>query len=260
MKIFFLIIVLMIYSFFEIKFYKIENIKLCSKKINSDIKIVQISDFHSSKYVDIEKLILDIKNYKPDLIFLTGDIIDRRTTDYNIVNKFINSLSTLDIPIYFIFGNHELKNRYKTKFIEILESYNINILENEIEFIYRFNIEIAGIKFGLTNEEYDNLVNKFSNDRYNILLSHSPKYPVNYHSNREDLILSGHTHGGQVRLPLIGAVVSSGEGLFPKYDKGLFELKDSILYIDSGLGTTALPIRFLCKSQISFIEIVKINN
>lgn len=72
-----------------------------------------------------------------------------------------------------------------------------------------------------------------------------------------DIILSGHTHGGQVRLPLVGTVIAPGEGLFPKFDKGMFNLNNgSLLYIDSGVGTSKLPIRLLNRSQMSLIKIV----
>jgi predicted MPP superfamily phosphohydrolase len=92
--------------------------------------------------------------------------------------------------------------------------------------------------------------------KYTVLLSHSPGIRKRLGSYVPDLILCGHTHGGQVRLPFIGAVIAPGEGLFPKFDKGKFSLKNgSLLYIDSGAGTSNLPVRLLNRSQISVIRI-----
>src|SRR5690606_36275120 len=96
-------------------------------------------------------------------------------------------------------------------------------------------------------------------EQYTILLSHAPNIVIRYSSNDilADLILSGHTHGGQVRLPFIGALAAPGQGLFPKLDKGTFTIaQDQYLYIDSGLGTSMVPIRFLNQSQMSFIRVV----
>lgn len=93
-------------------------------------------------------------------------------------------------------------------------------------------------------------------DHYTVLLSHTPSITEIYEQIPADLILSGHTHGGQVRFPLIGALVSPDRGLFPKLDKGTYQLGAGLyLYIDSGLGTTRLPIRFLNQSQLSLITI-----
>lgn len=255
--IFALIVILFIYNYYEITEYKIEKVNLKSKKINENIKIVQISDFHSSKYINQDKLIKDIENYNPDIIFLTGDMIDGKKADIGITIDFFNKIKKLNKDIYFVIGNHEFRNINVAEFLNYIKELGVIILDNRSIFLKEYNINLAGITFGLNREEYNKAIDNFDEKNYNILLSHSPKYPINYHGNIEDLILSGHTHGGQVRIPFIGAIVSSGEGFLPKYDRGIFNLKKSYLYIDSGIGTTALPLRLFCKSQISFIEIDK---
>jgi predicted MPP superfamily phosphohydrolase len=94
------------------------------------------------------------------------------------------------------------------------------------------------------------------NKKYTVLLSHSPRIRDRLGSHVPDLILCGHTHGGQVSIPLVGAVVAPGEGFFPEFDKGEFTLENgSRLYIDSGVGTSTLPIRFMNRSQVSVIRI-----
>ena len=103
------------------------------------------------------------------------------------------------------------------------------------------------------------LYENISEKEYNLLLSHSPNKPINYLNKNIDLILSGHTHGGQVRIPIIGGVLAPGQGLFPKYDKGLYKIGNTSLYIDSGLGNSLLPIRMFNRVQISNIEVLAEN-
>lgn len=253
-----LIVIFLLYNYYEISNHKIEVIKFKSEKINKNLKIVQISDFHSSRFIDQDKILKDIKKYGADLIFLTGDMLDGDNDNIGITIDFINRLKGLGKDIYFVIGNHEYRNINVEEFLKYIRKSGIKVLENQIESLEEYNIDIAGINFGLVKEEYKKLLDNLGDSKYNIVLSHSPKYPIEYHENKEDLIISGHTHGGQVRIPFIGAVVSPSEGFFPKYDKGIFKIGKSYLYIDSGLGTSALPIRVFCQSQISFIEIDRI--
>ncbi|WP_255259575.1 hypothetical protein [Lentibacillus sp. CBA3610] len=108
-------------------------------------------------------------------------------------------------------------------------------------------------------QEHDISSKAFKNLRseyYTILLSHAPDITKQYQSIPADLILSGHTHGGQIRLPFIGALLAPGQVLFPKLDRGTFPLDpEQYLYIDSGLGTTRLPVRFFNQSQMSLVTI-----
>ena len=103
----------------------------------------------------------------------------------------------------------------------------------------------------------NNAFNDIDQELYTILISHSPGIIEKYDNIPVDLILSGYTHGGQVRIPLIGALVAPDQGFFPEYYKGIFRLRpEKYLYIDSGLGTSIVPIQFLNQSQMSIIKIV----
>ena len=92
----------------------------------------------------------------------------------------------------------------------------------------------------------------------NIILSHFSKNVRDNYQGSEDFIFSGHTHGGQVRLPIVGGLVAPGEGFFPEYDKGAFKFNNSIIYIDSGLGNTFLPLRFMDQIQYSNIVLAPV--
>ncbi len=110
-------------------------------------------------------------------------------------------------------------------------------------------------KLFATEEDYEGIIKDINQNNFIILLSHSPNRIIHYSKGVEDLILTGHTHGGQIRLPLLGSIIAPGQGLFPKYDKGLFQLKGTPLYIDSGLGNSTIPVRLFNRVQISNITI-----
>lgn len=256
MKMLFVLIFLLVaYNHWEISKYKLARLDLKSDKITGDLKIVQISDFHSSNYIDQENLLLDIYEEEPDLIVLTGDLIDGRKEDIGPSLDLIDRLRTLDLDIYFVTGNHEYRNINFDRFMEGLRVRGVKVLDNRVEFIEAYNISLGGVNFGLSQDHYNEVTSFMTEETYNILLSHGPSYPLEYTRGLEDLVLCGHTHGGQVRLPLIGAILSPSEGIFPKYDKGVYDLGQGQIYIDSGLGTTALALRLFNRAQISIIRI-----
>ena len=252
-----LISILVMYFIIEIKCFKINNVVLNSDKLTEDINIVQITDFHDNRYINSKKLIEEIGRINPDFIFLTGDIIDAKTEDTRYTLELIEELTNITNRIYFVWGNHEHRNLKGEEFVNNLEKTGVNVLNNENVSV-KLNedeINISGVDFYLDKSDYEKALQGLNEKNYTILLSHSPNRPLYYSSGVEDLILAGHTHGGQIRLPIIGPIVAPGQGYFPKYDKGIFQLENGVLYIDSGLGNSVLPIRFLNRVQISNIKI-----
>lgn len=245
---------------------KVNQISFQSKKLSSDgdLRILQISDMHNKQALGIHhRLLKKVKALAPDIIILTGDVVDRRTTDFNAVLNFIDRLLETGIPVYFVTGNHEWGNRKGTIFIEELRKREIVLLENNSTEIYHNAdvITLVGIHDTSTDhEDIEKAFEKVKDNTFTILLSHSPYAIKKYPDLPEDLVLSGHTHGGQVRLPLIGAVISPGGGMFPELDKGVFQWEEGkYIYVDSGLGTSMIPVRFLNQSQISLIQIKRDN-
>lgn len=248
--------------YFEINSIYIDNIFIKTKKIpkNKEFKIVHISDFHDRKLPDNSiGLLKDIRKLNPDIIALTGDIIDAKTNSFDNVYNFLDNLMKINENIYFVSGNHEWRNPKDQKFMEGLKKRKIKIINNGNELIKyeNFSINICGIDDPYSNHENTNKAfNGINKGNFTILLSHSPDIIFKPYNLTCDLIICGHTHGGQIRLPFIGGIVAPSQGLFPKYDKGLFKLENGLsLYINSGLGTSRIPIRFLNKSQISFITL-----
>lgn len=250
-------LVLFIYNYIQISKPYINKINIKSKKITKDIKITQITDFHSNKYINLDKLFENIKEYQPDIIVLTGDIIDHKTTDLKLALDLAKRATKMNKNVYFVSGNHEDRNPLYTELAIKMKSLGVVILNNEstVIDINGVKINIAGVKFYLNREDYNRAITNINVDNYTILLSHSPNRPIKYLTGMEDLIISGHTHGGQVRLPFIGAIIAPGQGLFPKYDKGIIEIENTTLYIDSGLGNSVYPIRLFNRVQISNIVI-----
>lgn len=258
-----IIILIILYLYYQTKFFKIKDIKITSNKISNKIKITQISDFHSNKSIDLEKLENEIKDFNPNFIVLTGDIMDRNDDELDTAIKLIDALNNLQVDIYYIKGNHENDNELYGDFKNEMLKKDIIILENDTETIEVDGnmINIIGLN-GTWDEtmeysisEYGKTTQNLNFDYYNLLLAHSPNHVKELINGNEDLILSGHTHGGQIRLPIIGPVIAPGQGLFPELDKGLYKFGDTILYIDSGLGNSFLPLRAFNPVQFTNITI-----
>ena len=252
-----LLIVFLIYNYIEISRFHIKKPVFKTKKLKKDLKITQITDYHNNTLIDKEKLLNEIEKFSPDLIVLTGDMIDYKTKDIDGVLNFIEKLYEINNNIFFVIGNHELRNIKGLEFISKVEEIGVNVLDNENTTlnINDDSINVVGLNYFISKEEYEEAIKGIDKGNFTLVLSHSPSKVVPYVSGIEDLILSGHTHGGQVRFPIIGAVVSSSQGLFPKYDKGTFKLGNTYLYIDSGLGNSVFPIRMFNRVQISNITI-----
>lgn len=252
-----LLAILVAYIYIQISFFKVNQVELNSEKIKDDIKIVQISDFHNNKRINKGKLIKKVEGINPDIIVLTGDIIDAKTKEFDCSIDMIKDLRSITDKIYFVWGNHEIRNNRGREFVERLKGVGVFVLENEntTTYIKNTKINICGVNFYIDRANYKKALEGIDEKNYTILLSHSPNRPISYSAGLEDLILAGHTHGGQLRLPIIGAIVAPGQGYFPKYDKGLFKIGNTTLYIDSGLGNSVFPIRFLNRVQISSISI-----
>lgn len=239
--------------------YEIEN-----KKIGRDFdryKIVQLSDFHNKSFGKESKRLVDkIKRINPDIIVITGDFIDSRTPDIELGLNLINSLK--DYPIYYIAGNHESRIGDYNLFEENLKSLGVNILNDSYRIIEKGSSKInlvgvldpafKGKKSAMTKLE-KNL--KEVENLYTICLSHRPELFPYYKSYGIDLSLTGHTHGGQIRFPIIGGIIAPNQGLLPDYIAGLYEEEGSNMIVSSGLGNSLIPFRLFNPSEIGLIEL-----
>jgi len=250
----------------ETRIYDIETPLLSE---NTEITIVQISDFHSVFYGEKqEKLIDKVKSEEPDLIVLTGDIFDD-TVSARGTQLLLSGIYGI-APIYFVTGNHEYRSGNMQKIKELLWFHEIRILSDEyvIITIKGNEIVLAGIddpfKSLYENDNYNqdlamevsfrelDYVNKFK-----ILLAHRPERIEKYKKFSFNLILSGHTHGGQIRLPFlfINGLYAPDQGLFPKYAGGLYRHDDLIHIVSRGLFKHPLYPRIFNPPELVVIKI-----
>lgn len=229
-------------------------------------RIVQISDLHNAEFgKNNHRLIDDIKEADPDIIVLTGDMIDGNRTDIDVTLDFSQKVAEI-APTYFVTGNHEagIGDSYFSMKIQ-LEEIGIKILDqtHDIIEINGEKICIAGINdlgffvAGKYDEEdlanfTDTLSEMLSQTEnyYTVLLSHRPDLFEQYVEAGVDLVLTGHAHGGQIRIPFVGGVYSPGQGMFPEFDSGIYKNGDTQMIVSRGLGNSRFPLRVNNRPEI----------
>ena len=236
--------------YYEVKYPFISYVDIKSSKAlpEGGIKILHISDYHDFKLSNnlYNKIKGAIRESKPDVIAITGDLVDESTRNLDNVFEFVEEIVELNPNVYFVRGNHEWVNDRLKQLLAGLLKRKVTVLNdaNKAIEIRGVKVNICGIDDVYTRHgDINKALKGIEKDLYTIMLSHSPDIVRMQKDILADLILSGHTHGGQVRLPFIGAVIAPGQGLFPKYSKGLYTINENTtLYIDSGLGTSKLPL------------------
>lgn len=243
-----------------VKEYKIET----TIPDNFDgLKIVHISDIHyggTFKEKELKKLVKKVNLINPDIIVITGDIFEKDIFDDNANNILTANLKEMNAKLgkYAITGNHDLNHN---EFNDILNNSNFINIDNTYELIYYNDQEpiiIAGISSSYDNIAIETKLNNYKkyiekNDiKYKILILHEPDIIENITDNF-NLILAGHSHNGQIKLPLIGPLLLK-EGS-KRYYKEHYTINNQELYISSGLGTSTLPLRFQNHPSINFYRI-----
>ena len=252
-------------SLFETKEYKISNVNLANDF--SGLKIIHISDIHYGRITStkmIKKIIKEVNLIKPDIIVITGDLIDKDATLTEKDISFLkDSLAKLESKYgkYAIYGNHDITYS-REKIEEIYKYSNFKLLVNDYDIIYGKKNEalfIGGLDSLLEGEQNIEKTMSYFNDHedilYKILLVHEPdstdnileKYP------NTNLILAGHSHNGLVRLPLIGAVYTPSGS--KKYYDNYYKINETDLYISSGIGVSRINFRLFNKPSINFYRI-----
>ncbi len=242
------------------------------------LRIVHISDLHGKEFgPHNEDLARDIERLEPDLILASGDMINSQDDDGS---AFINLLYELKglYPIYCSLGNHEQivkelggAERYHD-FTKRLREAGANMLDNE-----RMEIKKGGVTFGIYG--FTSALHHYSSrdmlgswegaelkaqfivesigrprdDEIAILLAHDPKYFQEYVSWGADLVCAGHIHGGVVRLPLLGGILSPDLTFFPRYSAGLYRSGKTTMHVSRGLGNSVIPFRILNPPDLSLL-------
>ena len=228
-------------------------------------KIAHVSDLHNAVFGrKNEKLLSLIRAAKPDIIAITGDLIDSRHTDIDSALAFVEAAAEI-APVYYVTGNHESR----LDFDEIeprLIAAGARVLRNEAEDIGRGGerIRLAGIddpsfiRTGGTAEERAAAELEQLGDgggTFTVLLAHRPELVEVYAEYGAGLVLSGHAHGGQVRLPLLGGLYAPGQGLLPEYDSGLYSLGETQMVVSRGLGNSVAPLRVNNRPELVIVTL-----
>lgn len=234
--------------------YKITNENIT--KNFDGFKIIQISDIHYGRMFNknkLDRLIKSINEQKPDIVVLTGDLIDKNT---NLTTSMANSLGNelkkikANIAKYAITGNHDYKF---DEWQNIIETGNFEDLDNTYDTIYKngySNILIAGVSTVIDKQNINDkltstidYINSFDNGGpiYKILIMHEPDVIDELNNNKFDLILAGHTHNGQVRLPFLPPIILPENG--QKYPGPYYKINNSDMYVSNGLGVSTISFR-----------------
>ena len=231
-------------------------------------RIAHVSDLHNTEIgKDNEKLLAMLREADPDIIAITGDIIDSRNTDIDIALQFTKTAMEI-APCYYVTGNHdarvseydELKAGLTEQGVIILEDKCIGLDKSE-ETISLLGVNDPSFQtdylFGDSETVMQSKLQEIINeeDTYTILLSHRPELLEVYTESKVDLVLSGHAHGGQFRLPFVGGLVAPNQGLFPKYDSGLYTEENTNMIVSKGIGNSILPFRFNNRPEVILIDL-----
>lgn len=264
-----IVVAFIINAFFCSNIISTKSYKLNNTKTNSSLHFVLISDLHNKEFGknNIE-LVKAIKNQNPDFIAVDGDMVSKGNTDDSIMKTLLSQISKI-APTYCSLGNHELELADKISFKEDINNTGAVLLDNtSTEFVKSGKkILIGGLsdfpyyEYNAPNYDtperyfWDDFKNK-SKNQYSILLNHQPEYIADIAKNSNiDLILCGHTHGGQVQIPFIGGLYAPNQGFFPKYDYGMFEFGKTKMIISSGLGSAYAVPRINDPVEICVIDI-----
>lgn len=244
-------------AWYEPQALQVERSKVASPLPGGRIRVVQVSDLHLSSFNHYFKSVANtVAGLEPDLIVLTGDYLEEERN----IRGVLSFLKELHAPhgIYAVQGNWEYWSRLEGENLRRhFAGAGVNLLINE-----RADLEVRGRALSIYGMDYpsatDSLLRLQQNidpRRFNLLLSHVPAFAHEQLSEHINLVLSGHTHGGQIRLPYLPPFY------LPRYSgrfvAGFYQVSEHQvpLYVSRGVGTSVLPLRFLCRPEIGLFEV-----
>ena len=229
-----------------------------------DFTIVQISDLHNARFgKEQTRLLAAVAEQEPDIIAVTGDLIDSSRTNMDVAMAFMEQATEI-APVYYVTGNHEgwIGDAYGELKVR-LEEAGVYVLDNAM-YSGQFeglDLNIAGVSdpdmpgnnIVLTKQTIQTLMDETTD--YTILLSHRPELFDTYVSSGANLVLAGHYHGGQFRIPFIGGVIAPGAGLFPEYAEGTFTENHTTMVVSRGLGNSVIPVRINNRPEVVVVKL-----
>ena len=266
-----LLIALMIWIIWGNTAIEVNEYKITSDRIPeafTGFRIAQVSDLHNNEFGEgNSKLLSLLSQTDPDIIVITGDLIDSRQTDLDVALEFAQQAIEI-APVYYVSGNHEAQvSEYEELKIGLTDA-GVIVLENQKIELSREgeSITLIGLDDPSFREDYlfgdaADVLSAFlselhsESDGYTILLSHRPELFDTYVYAGVDMVFSGHAHGGQFRLPFIGGLVAPNQGFFPKYDAGLYTEGTTNMLVSRGVGNSIIPVRINNRPEIVVAEL-----
>jgi uncharacterized protein len=261
-----IIIALYVFVVWQNNSITISNFNYSSYDVPSkfnNFKIVHISDLHNKMFGKEQSEILEeIENLSPDIIIVTGDLIDRRRYNLDKAMDFINGAIEI-APIYYVSGNHEAWSGKYSEIKDSLIEVGVNIIDDtkleitkENSTIYLLGLSdpsflTSNYTDGTDISNIEEYLSNWSNiEGFKILLSHRPELFDLYSKNNMNLVFSGHAHGGQVRIPFVGGIIAPNQGFFPKYTSGSYNSDKTTMFVSRGLGNSLFPVRIFNPPEI----------
>ena len=238
--------------------------------LTKECRFVLISDLHNKVYGDRnDQVIASIRKIDPDFIILAGDLVTSQAgEDMTPGIELVNALSQ-DYKIYYGLGNHESKmqrepDRFGGKFdtlMRAVSNQNVRVLQNESADLPEYNIRVTGLDLDLDYFAHFKIrklkdgylqetLPEYDKNKCNLLIAHNPDYFEDYARWGAQLVLSGHVHGGIMRLPFLGGVIAPSYKIFPKYDGGVFRSGESVMLLGRGMGSHTIPLRFFNPAEL----------
>ena len=247
------VVIAVVYLYVESHRVFCRRVYFTKRGLAGSFRFVQITDFHANPWVDLRKLREEFLAFAPHVIVTTGDLVDRAGDEMRAM-ELVEILLSVGVPVVAVAGNHDALPG--VTIMEEMARRGVRVLANEaVDFsLGGVRVHIAGLAHPVRADVYGALVDGDAD--YTLLLAHTPFPLTRFLDARTDLALAGHTHGGQARIPFLGAWYVPGEGFFPQYDKGLFAVGGTNLFISSGLGNTLAPIRVGNPVEIVFGTVV----
>ncbi len=243
--------------------------------LSKECRFVLLSDLHNKVYgTKNDKVIEAIRRINPDFIVLAGDLVTSQLRED--MTPGIELLRTLrqDYRIYYGLGNHESKMRQRPdqfgdkydRLIRAVSGKNVSVLKNEAVFLPEYNLKITGLDLDLNYFAHFKIqkmkpgylqetLPECEKEKCNILIAHNPDYFEEYAQWGADLVLSGHVHGGIMRLPLLGGVIAPSYKIFPEYDGGVFRTGSAAMLLGRGMGSHTIPLRFFNPAELYDVQL-----
>ena len=228
-------------------------------------RIAHVSDLHNAEIgPNNQKLLAILREAQPDMIAITGDLIDSRNTNLETALDFVQAAMEI-APCYYVTGNHESRIPAYASLKEGLCKLGVLVLEDEKTQLERSGQSLtllgihdpafapAAVPEILTAAKLENMTETDSG--FTLLLSHRPELFDIYADAGIDLVLSGHAHGGQFRLPLVGGLFAPGQGFFPRYDSGIYTRGRTCMAVSRGIGNSIIPLRFNNPPEVILTEL-----